>query len=809
MTKKLSTKKALIMSALSLLLCCSMLVGTTFAWFTDSVTSANNIIKSGNLDVELEYWDGDSWEDISGKADILTNTLWEPGVTEVAYLRVANAGSLAFKYQLGINIVSETAGVNKEGKPFLLSDYIQFGVVENVNGKTDAYETREDAIADVTGAKKISAGFTKASTMESGDELYIALVVYMPTTVGNEANYKKGTEAPQIDLGINIFATQVESESDSFDNTYDKFAAAFSVEEAEAMIAENKDVNLYNANEPKATLEIPANYTGTVALTDVTLASIIKATSSARATDDALNLVISGDVVVKATESNTSAISAKVINISGDGNLTAIANGTHAYGIGGDNTESITIKGITIDYVAGGSVQKDFINDTKYGKSEPEGGAAIGSGLDGAVITLDGVTITKAEGGSKAAAIGARYHTGVTINIKNSTIKNAVGGNASAAIGGSRVSNGATESGVAINITNSTITAEGGQFGAGIGSGYDTHCQSAQPLCTINIADSIIKATGGKYAAGIGTGFHTAALAGEIKNSNITAASGEKIYKDTYTTAQDIGFGVVDPAREGKQAANHLTVNDEKIYMPFVAAISEVPAAEIDTYTILNNNLSAESGKLTVAGGVLDGNGKEIAVTVKGSTDAAVSITGGTVKNLDIVHANHSTMGVGIGINPYSSKKLTEDLTIDGVSVFHSEDIFDRNIMYAIYAETGANNVDVVIKDSKLYGAIDVPGAATFTATNSTFGSGSYWFVALSGESSFTKCDFEGMCLLAYTSAANKTITFTNCTADGTALTAENFKSILVSTAWDYDSGLCSTNLKNCTIIIDGVEVAW
>ena len=227
MTKTRSTKKSLIMSVLSLLLCITMLVGTTFAWFTDSVTSQNNIIKSGNLDIELEYWNGTKWVDVAGKSDILTNTLWEPGVTEVAYLRVANAGSLALKYQLGINIVDEVAGVNVAGKPFKLSDYINFGVVENINGETGAYANREAAVAAVTEAKKISAGYTKPGTLYSEgtenavSEIYLALVVYMPTTVGNEANHD-GTNVPQIDLGINVVATQTEAEFDSFGNNYDK-----------------------------------------------------------------------------------------------------------------------------------------------------------------------------------------------------------------------------------------------------------------------------------------------------------------------------------------------------------------------------------------------------------------------------------------------------------------------------------------------------------------------------------------------------------------------------------------------------------
>ena len=221
MTNAKTTKRALGSSILALVLCFAMLLGTTYAWFTDSVTSANNVISSGNLDIELEYWNGTEWVDVAGKSDILTNTLWEPGVTEVAYLRIANAGSLALKYMLGINVVSETAGVNVAGDPFNLSDYIQFGVVTNVNGETGAYETREAAVAALTNARNISAGYTKAASMAAGDVLYLALVVYMPTTVGNEANHKTGTDAPEINLGINIVATQVSQEADDFGSDYD------------------------------------------------------------------------------------------------------------------------------------------------------------------------------------------------------------------------------------------------------------------------------------------------------------------------------------------------------------------------------------------------------------------------------------------------------------------------------------------------------------------------------------------------------------------------------------------------------------
>ena len=268
--RKTTTKRALLASALSLFLCFAMLLGTTFAWFTDSVTSANNIIVSGNLDIELEYWNDGEWVDVSGKSDILTNTLWEPGVTEVAYLRIANAGTLALKYMLGINVVSETAGVNKAGDPFNLSDYIQFGVVA-LDG-FEPYANREAAVADLANAQKISAGYTAAASMPAGDELYLALVVYMPTTVGNEANHKTGTAAPEINLGINIVATQVAAESDAFNDQYDVNAPFPTASSAPIVPGAATEITLNDIDSfmTKATSKIPSNAAvkpGTTALT--------------------------------------------------------------------------------------------------------------------------------------------------------------------------------------------------------------------------------------------------------------------------------------------------------------------------------------------------------------------------------------------------------------------------------------------------------------------------------------------------------------------------------------------------------------
>lgn len=115
MTKSKSTKKALLSSVLALVLTCAMLIGTTFAWFTDSAKSGKNKIVAGNLDVELEYATVDEngtlqdWKTVEGVENLFNpDALWEPGHAEVVYLKARNAGTLALKYKFAMNILSET-----------------------------------------------------------------------------------------------------------------------------------------------------------------------------------------------------------------------------------------------------------------------------------------------------------------------------------------------------------------------------------------------------------------------------------------------------------------------------------------------------------------------------------------------------------------------------------------------------------------------------------------------------------------------------------------------------------------------------
>ena len=94
-------RRVLLISALCILLCVALMVGATFAWFTDAVTGGKNTITAGNLDVALEYsTDMVTWASVEGRTDLLDpNALWEPGHTELVYLRITNRGSLALNYR--------------------------------------------------------------------------------------------------------------------------------------------------------------------------------------------------------------------------------------------------------------------------------------------------------------------------------------------------------------------------------------------------------------------------------------------------------------------------------------------------------------------------------------------------------------------------------------------------------------------------------------------------------------------------------------------------------------------------------------
>ena len=229
MTSSKSTKRALISSALALLMCVAMLIGTTFAWFTDTASTGVNKIVSGNLDVKLMYsTDMQTWKEATDQTKLFDdNALWEPGYTQVVYLKIVNAGKLALKYEAGFSKnYTSNRGKNVNGDWYRVDNYLKIGTAET----TTKFANREDVWSAIAATEKTLAKDVMLTdgwiTLKAGESSKpFAVAIYMPTSVGNEANASRLRPSSVSGLGIEVRATQATVESDSFDNNYDANAA--------------------------------------------------------------------------------------------------------------------------------------------------------------------------------------------------------------------------------------------------------------------------------------------------------------------------------------------------------------------------------------------------------------------------------------------------------------------------------------------------------------------------------------------------------------------------------------------------------
>ena len=228
MTSK-STKRALISSTLAILMCAAMLIGTTFAWFTDTASTAVNKIQAGNLDVKLMYsTDMVTWKEATDQTKLFEDSaLWEPGYTQVVYLKVVNAGNLALKYEAGFSKnYTSNRGKNVNGDWYRVDNYLKIGIAETET----KFENREAVWSAIAATEKtLAKDFMLTDgwiTLKAGESSKpFAMAIYMPTSVGNEANASRLRPSSVSGLGIEVRATQATVESDSFGTDYDANAA--------------------------------------------------------------------------------------------------------------------------------------------------------------------------------------------------------------------------------------------------------------------------------------------------------------------------------------------------------------------------------------------------------------------------------------------------------------------------------------------------------------------------------------------------------------------------------------------------------
>lgn len=215
------TRKVLVSSFIAILFSILTFTFTTFAWFSDSISSSENIITMGNLDVEM-YWSNDlengNWNNIEdpSKNTVFSHGNYEPGYTDVKYLKIVNAGSLAFKYDVSLLPAGEIGELAEVVDLYYLYDakynissrslteMEKLGTIKNILGKS------------ITNTQVLLPKYVNDGTHISS-EVIIAVALKMQTSAGNEYKGKSLGDG----FSIRLVATQYSFEGDSFGKDFD------------------------------------------------------------------------------------------------------------------------------------------------------------------------------------------------------------------------------------------------------------------------------------------------------------------------------------------------------------------------------------------------------------------------------------------------------------------------------------------------------------------------------------------------------------------------------------------------------------
>ena len=382
MTSSKSTKRALISSTLALLMCVAMLVGATFAWFTDTASTGVNKIVSGNLNVEIQDKEGTEidtlkWVDKDGN-DIANQEgiLWEPGCTYLLTpFKIANTGNLALKYKIVIT------GLDGDSP---LLDVINF-----------TYKTASGEEFDMSAEGHLTAKGTDGASTDM-----ITVSAHMDEAASNDYMGKALTG-----IKFTVYATQDTVENDSFDNQYDKDA------EYPIVAMDTLQELINNATEPVSaklegniagSLTIPEDKNITLDLNGFTLTG-----------GDSHAILNRGTLCIKDSSGNNGKIVASKANTSALRNaaVCVIEGGTFTRADGEDNKWHTVENFGTMTFNGGKVIAEDgqsfaIVNGWNY----------IDPGKQKATMTINNIEMKAAPNGLKNCAGGTLTMNGGTLH---------------------------------------------------------------------------------------------------------------------------------------------------------------------------------------------------------------------------------------------------------------------------------------------------------------------------------------------------------------------------------------------------------
>ena len=708
------------MSCLSLLLCVSMLVGTTFAWFTDEVKSGTNVIAAGNLDVELYHTNGnDTMENVAGKVlfDDVTPGLWEPGAVAYEVLTVANEGTLALNYNLGVHATDATV-VNG----YTLADALLVAVVD-----ADALTSRESAIAagNEAGWTPLTS-FDLPGSLEAGkSDAYGVVIYWMPTDFDNifNMNNENSGKTLEITLGVHLEATQRTSESDSYGPDYDEDALICDV----VATPETLDEIMANA-EPGTVIGLSAGRYQPISIPKDGLTLVAN-----DALTDSLNINGHNDITI---DGITFQAFYKQIETSSwnngactkSGYVASITN-TTSTPYGGNN---IVIRNCTFTSNPawlGQGYGENYVPEKYCAIDIEDAGRKSGTTTN---VTIENCTFAAAS----LNHIRLNYVSGEVV-IKNNTFSapsahhniNASGNKANWTVMGNSFSNWAD-----------------GEYAFGTNRDAGTNILS-------------LKIVGNSFNKALVEGETTPVLSIKTK---YTAENSLIIIEDNEFNAGTAIMGARDADGKYWMTAEKTAIGThEDVYNALKNGEDVFLVQDVNNNKVTVSNGYGKTAYNMTNGGTFNGNGHTLTGSGLNSTwDSVIRTTGGTIENIYLTGAMRGVLITGGN----GEKVILNNVTSDCIYTISCDD--------AKYNGLEAN--DCTFNGWTSYSA--KVGDVTFTNCNFGKANGNA-FCRPYAPTAFVGCDFSA----GYQIDARAAITFENCTINGEPLTAENLATLVTN----------------------------
>jgi len=778
MTKTRNTKSALISAILVLCLCFSALAGTTFAWFTDSVTSSGNIIQTGNLDVQLLMYDGTEYVDISesekpifGEDSLIADwedvdLLWEPGKTQIVYLGVKNAGSLALKY----NVVVD---VEDNGLVGALDYAIVDGATKDAQDALGVASWTDILAIEGVQTGPIKAGRTIAAengALESDTYDYFALAVHMNEDAGNEYQDKN------IVIDITIMATQLSSENDSFGNDYDADAPLDVTEGMSVKVGDQYFADFASA--------IAAAEDGAVIEMMEGTNTSANPLSETIVIDKEVTLIPNGMYLVSAAPAT--------FTVTETGKLT-IEEGSYTVKNTATNGAAVLVDGGEFE-MAGGSFDAHTAVKTTEGKSS---------------------TVTLSAGWSNRVTVGFDLKGNDTLNVTGGSlytgkeaVKTAANTHVDINISGGTLSGNTTQYSAVVDLNGTaTVDITGGTIESRYSSGYNGSpaIQATAVPTEINISGDA-KVTSKGYAVVLGDNMRNPEDLGDRFTLNVSGNA-------SISATSAMGFGIrfaqdcCDVTVSGNATVNAtyqaIQMNhNSNVFLNSTLTIAENATIKSQAGSIGGGYAIAANGNVTITGGTITGSTAGLAIGGEGA-NVVIDNSGSEMPiTINKVEINH---GVTLTINGnptlpngfvYVDDQATFEAAINDAS---STTIYLADGTYKMPSSNVSKTVKISgSKDAVLdltLGAYMENATVTFsgitikTSTGMANGNGSDYAAFYSNNVKYSYCTFVGPMRVGRDGANFEYCTFTELGNDY---------------VWTYGNDV---TFKYCTFNTDGKAI--